>query len=201
MPRSFSDLTEQEILALAIGAEEDDSRITGVLPHGFRTVSRNGQDPARDAAGRAWTCHRLMENYKASYGEHVLLIRREDVKGFLKRKPLWLSRLLTIDQVRKEVASMEYEARNFYESPPGARLIFPCVSFFQRTGSCRGNAMRRWRLILKMNSPLPGHSLSRRRRNGGCSFSSSSSRTGGTHGWIGFQRWLLFFAAAFCHAF
>ena len=116
MSRSFSDLTEQEILALAIGAEEDDSRIYGEFAVRFQDqypgTAKTLREMQQEELGHA---HRLMESYRASYGDHVLLIRREDVKGFLKRKPLWLSRLLTIDQVRKEVASMEYEARNFYE--------------------------------------------------------------------------------------
>ena len=60
--------------------------------------------------------HRLMGIYKESFGDHLLFIRRQDVKGFITRKPLWLSRILPIDQVRKEVETMEYEARKFYEA-------------------------------------------------------------------------------------
>ena len=116
MARSFNELNEQEILALAINAEEDDSRIYGQFAERLRE-----QYPATAATlitmrdeelGHA---HRLMENFRASYGENIPFIRRQDVKGFITRKPLWLSSLLTVDQVRKEVETMEYEARRFYE--------------------------------------------------------------------------------------
>ena len=117
MPRSFHELNEQEILALAITSEEDDSRIYGQFAERLK-----GQYPATartlitmrdEELGHA---HRLMETFKASYGENLPFVRRQDVKGFISRKPLWLSQLLTIDQVRKEVETMEYEARRFYEA-------------------------------------------------------------------------------------
>ena len=117
MPRSFQDLNEQEILALAIDSEEDDSRIYSAfaerLKEQYPATSRTlitMRDEELDHA------HRLMESFKASYGEHLPFIRRQDVKGFITRKPLWLSRLLTVDQVRKEVETMEYESRSFYEA-------------------------------------------------------------------------------------
>ena len=117
MPRSFQDLNEQEILALAIDSEEDDSRIYSEfaerLKEQYPATSRTlitMRDEELDHA------HRLMESFKASYGEHLPFIRRQDVKGFITRKPLWLSRLLTVDQVRKEVETMEYESRSFYEA-------------------------------------------------------------------------------------
>jgi rubrerythrin len=56
-----------------------------------------------------------METFRAVHGENLPFIRRQDVKGFVTRKPLWLATLLTVDQVRKEVETMEYEARRFYE--------------------------------------------------------------------------------------
>jgi rubrerythrin len=117
MPRSFQDLNEQEILALAIDSEEDDARIYSEfaerLKEQYPATSRTlitMRDEELDHA------HRLMESFKASYGEHLPFIRRQDVKGFITRKPLWLSRLLTVDQVRKEVETMEYESRSFYEA-------------------------------------------------------------------------------------
>jgi erythrin-vacuolar iron transport family protein len=117
MARSFTELSEQEILALAISSEEDDSRIYGQFADRLKTdypatarVLRSMRD---EELGHA---HRLMEIFKANYGDNLPFIRRQDVKGFVTRKPLWLSRLLTVDQVRKEVETMEYEARSFYEA-------------------------------------------------------------------------------------
>ena len=117
MARSFDDLNEEEVLALAIGAEEDDSRIYGEFaarlkaqyPETAKTLLTMRDEELSHA-------HRLMEEYKAAYGEHIPFIRRQDVKGFITRKPLWLSRLLPVDLVRKEVESMEYEAQKFYEA-------------------------------------------------------------------------------------
>jgi len=114
--RSFDDLNEQEILALAIGAEEDDSRIYGEfalrLQSQYPETAKSLRAMQQEEIGHA---HRLMEIYRSLYGEHIIFIRREDVKGFINRKPLWLSKLLSVDQVRQEVASMENEARKFYE--------------------------------------------------------------------------------------
>ena len=117
MSRSFDDLSEQEILALAIGSEEDDSRIYGEfaerLEASYPDTARTLRVMRDEELGHA---HRLMETYRASFGDRLLFIRRQDVKGFITRKPLWLSRILPIDQVRKEVETMEYEAQKFYEA-------------------------------------------------------------------------------------
>jgi len=116
MARSFNELNEQEILALAIGAEEDDSRIYGEfaerMKERYPATAQTLISMRDEELGHA---HRLMEIYKASYGDHLPLVRRQDVKGFVTRKPIWLSRLLPVDQVRKEVETMEYESRKFYE--------------------------------------------------------------------------------------
>lgn len=116
MTRSFSDLDEREVLALAIGAEEDDSRIYGAFADRLRGSypdTARTLEAMRDEEMSHATL--LLERYKASFGNHLPFIRREDVKGFIRRKPLWLSKLLTVDQVRDEVETMEYEARRFYE--------------------------------------------------------------------------------------
>src|SRR5436305_1010087 len=60
--------------------------------------------------------HRLIELYRQKFGEHIPLIRRHDVKGFVSRKPIWLVRPLGLAAVRKETELMELETRRFYES-------------------------------------------------------------------------------------
>src|SRR5258708_13388477 len=60
--------------------------------------------------GRGWT-----ELYQSKFGEHIPLIRRTDVKGFVRRRPMWLTKPLRLDAVRKEAASLEVETRRFYE--------------------------------------------------------------------------------------
>ena len=56
----------------------------------------------------------LLELFQERYGNNIPLIRREDVRGFMKRKPLWMSASFDIDTIRKRAASMEAEAANFY---------------------------------------------------------------------------------------
>jgi rubrerythrin len=60
--------------------------------------------------------HRLLGTYRERFGDHIPLIRRQDVKGFITRKPLWLNSILTVPMIRREVESMEQEARNFYQA-------------------------------------------------------------------------------------
>lgn len=117
MAKSFVELDQREILALAINSEEDDSRIYGAFANRLRGAYP-GTARTLEAMRDEEMAHanRLLERFKTSFGNDLPFIRREDVKGFIKRKPLWLSGLLTIDQVRKEVETMEDEARRFYEA-------------------------------------------------------------------------------------
>jgi rubrerythrin len=115
MAKTLKELTAQEVLALAIQAEEEDGRIYGDL------AERIGKDyPATAASLKAMRDeenghrHRLIELYRQKFDEHIPLIRRQDVKGFITRKPLWLTGNLTISMIRQEIENMETEARNFY---------------------------------------------------------------------------------------
>ena len=116
MAKKFGELSEQEILALAISLEEEDARIYYDFADGLRETY---PDTAKvfDQMRAEETEHRnsLMETYKARFGDHIPLIRRQDVKGFVQRRPLWLARPLRIADVRKQVEVMEYETRRFYE--------------------------------------------------------------------------------------
>jgi rubrerythrin len=115
--RSFKSLSEQEVLALAIALEEEDGRIYGDFAHGLQAnypamakmldAMRVEEDGHR---------HRLLELYRHKFGDHIPLIRRQDIKGFVQRKPVWLVRPLGLDAVRKQVEEMEMETRRFYES-------------------------------------------------------------------------------------
>jgi erythrin-vacuolar iron transport family protein len=116
MARNFRDLSEPEILALAITLEEQDSRIYGDFADGLR-----GTYPASaamfDEMQKEESTHRarLIETFRQRFGEHIPLIRREDVKGFVTRKPVWLTRPLGLKVVRKQAGIMELETRQFYE--------------------------------------------------------------------------------------
>jgi rubrerythrin len=114
--RTFDDLSESEILALAISLEEEDERIYSDYAEGLRhdfPASAAVFDGMRDEESG----HRrlLIELFRRKFGEHIPLIRRQDIKGFLARKPVWLMRPLRLDAVRQQASMMEVESRCFYE--------------------------------------------------------------------------------------
>ncbi len=117
MQRSFKSLSEQEVLALAISLEEEDARILGEFAEGLEA-----RYPATTKILHAMSAeedghrHRLIELHRARFGEHIPLIRRQDVKGFVERKPIWLVRPLGLSAVRKQTELMELETKRFYEA-------------------------------------------------------------------------------------
>jgi len=117
MAKPFSDLSEKEILALAISLEEEDGRIYGDLAERFReTYPSTAAAIKRMEQEETEHRQRLIDMYRAHFGEHILLIHREDVTGFLKRKPVWLMKALSVAQVRRQIGLMEFESRRFYEA-------------------------------------------------------------------------------------
>ncbi len=103
--------------AIAIELEETDARIYGDFAEGLK---ENYPSSAEVFLGmqKEETTHRnrLYETYRERYGDHIPMIRKEDVKGFVKRRPVWLTRPLGLEAVRKQAASMEAETRQFYLS-------------------------------------------------------------------------------------
>jgi rubrerythrin len=113
--KRFSDLTEQEILALAISNEDEDSRIYRGFAQGLHAqypASAKVFDEMADEEVRHRTM--LFDLYRTKFGEYLPLIRRQDVKGFIAKKPLWLMPQLNLDEVRHYAETMEYEAERFY---------------------------------------------------------------------------------------
>ncbi|HKN11051.1 MAG TPA: ferritin family protein [Pseudomonadota bacterium] len=113
--KRFADLSEQEILALAITNEEEDSRIYRGFAEGLRekfSASAKVFDEMAEEEVRHRTM--LFDLYRTKFGEYLPLIRRQDVKGFIAKKPLWLTRPLGLDEVRKYAEAMEFEAARFY---------------------------------------------------------------------------------------
>ncbi|NBZ87399.1 iron exporter MbfA [Stagnihabitans tardus] len=113
--RRFSDLSEQEILALAISSEEDDGRIYRSYAQALRA-----EYPASAAVFEGMAAEedghrqRLIETHRARFGEVIPLIRREHVAGFYARRPVWLTKNLSIETIRAEAAGMEAQAERFY---------------------------------------------------------------------------------------
>ncbi len=112
----FRDLNEAQILALAITAEEEDSRIYRDFAEALRANFPASADLFTTmAAEEDGHRHRLTELYRQKFGEHIPLIRRQDVQGFIKRRPSWIALNLLPESARGEAALMEIEARRFYE--------------------------------------------------------------------------------------
>jgi erythrin-vacuolar iron transport family protein len=113
--KTFSDLTEQEILALAITAEEEDAR-------GYASFA-NALTPTYAASAKVFMemsaeefehRDRLTKFYHKKFGTHIPLIRRSDVNGFVKHKPMWTVTGLGIEAMRKQAEVMELENARFY---------------------------------------------------------------------------------------
>lgn len=113
--RRFRDLTEQEVLALAISSEEDDARIYRSYAERLRAdypssaAMFDGMAAEEDDHRR-----RLIELHQARFGEVIPLIRREHVSGFYARRPVWLVQNLSLERIRDEAAQMESDAGRFY---------------------------------------------------------------------------------------
>ncbi|MGQ0566571.1 MAG: iron exporter MbfA [Gemmobacter sp.] len=114
--RRFADLSEREVLALAISNEEDDARIYRTYAEGLREAY-----PASaalfDGMAAEEDSHRqrLIDLHAARFGPTIPLIRREHVAGGYARRPVWLTESLGLDRIRAEAQAMEAEARGFYE--------------------------------------------------------------------------------------
>ncbi|MFL6840354.1 MAG: iron exporter MbfA [Bradyrhizobium sp.] len=113
--KNFADLTEREVLAVAISSEEEDSRIymsfAEDLAARYPDSAKIFEEMAEEERGHR---HRLLGMYEQRFGPHLPPIRREDVKGFLRRRPIWLTKNLPLDTIRKIVETMELQAEHFY---------------------------------------------------------------------------------------
>jgi len=113
--KNFSDLTEQELLALAISLEEEDARIYDEFAEGlhetYPDTARMFNAMADEESGHR---HRLLDLYRSKFGDRIPLIRRQDVRGFVERQPVWLNRPLGLDKVREQAELMEAETKRFY---------------------------------------------------------------------------------------
>src|SRR5947208_4457128 len=114
--KNFNDLSEREVLALAISLEEEDERVYADFAEGLKD-NYPASGSLFDAMQSEESSHRrrLIELYRERFGEHIPLVRRQDVKGFVQRRPVWLVRPLGLSAVRRQAAALELETRRFYE--------------------------------------------------------------------------------------
>lgn len=114
--KSFSELNQREILALAIALEEEDSRIyleyaEALREHYPASAKVFEEMAAEENEHRRW----LIDLFRQKFGEHIPLIRRGDVRGFIHHEPIWMVRPLGLDKVRAQAEAIEFETRRFYE--------------------------------------------------------------------------------------
>lgn len=114
--KRFSDLDEREILAIAIASEEEDTRVYQAFAEDlggrYPSTAKIFEEMAEVENG-----HRrdLLELYEQRFGSRLVPIRSEDVQGCLKRRPLWLSKNLPLETIRKEIAVREKASADFYK--------------------------------------------------------------------------------------
>ena len=113
--KHYYNLSDKEILALAISSEEEDARIyqyyASLFIKDFPETASMFQEMSDEE-----NIHRrqLIELFKNKFGNNIPLIKREHVQGFYTRRPIWLIENLTLDKVRQEIVKMEKDAANFY---------------------------------------------------------------------------------------
>lgn len=137
--KNFKDLTEREILALAIQLEEEDSRVYADFADGLKeNYPSTAQVFVEMQAEESRHRQRLLDLYQQRFGDHIPLIRAQDVKGFVERRPVWLVRPLGLATVRKQVEVMEGETLRFYEramvrvSDPATRKLLGDLAEVER---------------------------------------------------------------------
>jgi rubrerythrin len=113
--KRFADLNAQEILALAISNEDEDNRIYRSFADRLRAAYPDTAN-MYDKMAQEEIGHRdmLLDLHRSKFGDFLPLIRRQDVKGFVPRRPIWLNRTLGLDATRKFAEEMEFETARFY---------------------------------------------------------------------------------------
>jgi len=184
--KNFNALSERETLALAISLEEEDERVYADFAEGLKQdfpASASVFNAMRgDESGHR---RRLIELYRQKFGEHIPLIRRQDVKGFVPRKPVWLVRPLGLEAVRRQARAIEVETRRFYEraamraQDASVRQLLDDLAQEERTHEDRAQELNQEKL-----RPTVKEDEDRARRR---LFSFADRTTGscGPHGWLG----------------
>lgn len=151
--RRFDSLSEQEILALAISLEEEDERVYADYAERLRATFP-GSAAVLDGMRQEESTHRsrLVERYRRRFGDHIPLIRRQDVRGFVQRRSPWLVKALGPEAIRKQAAVAEVESRHFYEraaartADPDTRQLLDDLAQAERSHEERASELERQQL-------------------------------------------------------
>ena len=151
--RSFESLSEREVLSLAIALEEEDAKIYDNFAEGLRETypdqALKFEEMRRDEEGHH---RRLLKLFQTRFGGHLPLVRREDVRGFIKRRPVWMDRPLSLKAARKQAELMELETERFYEASarrapePGLRKLLSDLAAEERHHALAAEALGRAKL-------------------------------------------------------
>jgi rubrerythrin len=146
--KNFSDLTQREILAIAIASEEEDNRIYSTfaeeLADRYPATAKVFVEMAAEEDDHR---RRLLDMYRARFGQNLPAIRREDVKGFLSRRPSWLIKNLPLDYIRHQAEAMEADSQRFYikaaeaSQDVGVRKLLGDLATVERSHGQRANAL------------------------------------------------------------
>ena len=151
--RRFDSLSEREILALAISLEEEDERAYADYAERLR-AGFPASAAVLDGMRQEESDHRarLLDQYRRRFGDHVPMIRRQDVRGFVTRRSPWLIASLDTDVIRRQAEAAEVESRHFYEraaartTDPGTRQLLDDLAQAERSHQDRAEALERERL-------------------------------------------------------
>jgi len=151
--RRFDSLSEREILALAISLEEEDERAYADYAERLR-AGFPASAAVLDGMRQEESDHRarLLDQYRRRFGDHVPMIRRQDVRGFVTRRSPWLIASLDTDVIRRQAEAAEIESRHFYEraaarmTDPGTRQLLDDLAQAERSHQDRAEALERERL-------------------------------------------------------
>ena len=186
--KSFSDLTEQEIIALAISSEDDDARaysgFANALMEAYPASAKVFMEMSEEEhEHRRW----LTDLYQKKFGDFIPLIRRSDIYGFVKHKPAWMIGKLNIEAMRKRAEVIELENYRFYKQaaahskdPQVAKLLAQLAEAEKGHESLAARLGRQAR---------DGRREDRRGRNQAPPLPAASHPAGpcGAHGWLGFH--------------
>jgi rubrerythrin len=152
--RQFKNLSEQEVLALAISSEEDDAQIYRWYAQRLRTDYPQSAQLFDDMA-REEDSHRaaLIDEHRRRFGEAIPLIRREHVAGFYNRKPVWLIKNLGLDRIREEAARMELEALEFYQHAAQRTSDARTRELLDRLAAVESGHESTWQELLREHLP------------------------------------------------
>lgn len=152
--RQFRNLSEQEVLALAISSEEDDGRIYRWYAQRLRadypqSAQVFDEMAVEEDVHRAW----LIDEHRRRFGEIIPLIRREHIAGFYHRRPVWLIQNLGLDRIRDEAARMEVEAREFYHHAAQRTTDAGTRQLLNRLAAVEAGHEATWRLLMDQHLP------------------------------------------------